>query len=131
MAGTDIGIGYAGAVTWNTSANSAEDMAGAGPSASAGGSANMYFMALGYDHDLGGSNQTISVGQQLKYLPFETHTSVTVSYGKTLFTGADVVNTVKGMISSGDKTPSVEVGPLEVVPLPPVSMPTPMAPDTK
>ncbi|WIH04918.1 RHS repeat-associated core domain-containing protein [Xanthomonas translucens pv. graminis] len=131
MAGTDIGVGYAGAVTWNTSANSAEDMAGAGLSASAGGSANMYFLAFCYDHDLGGPNQTISIGQQLKLLPFENHTSVTASYGKTIFTGADVASVVKGMVSGGDKTPSVEVGPLEVVPLPPVSMPAPVAPNTK
>lgn len=81
--------------------------------------------AFGYDRDLGGSNQTISVGGKLTLLPAEAHTSVTGAYGKTLLTGGDVVNAGVSLVTdavssifNNGSMPNVEIGPFEFMPPP-------------
>lgn len=117
VAGTGIGGGLSGTFTWNLSANSAEEMAGSGASASAGGSVNIFALSGGYDHDLGGDNQSISIGLKAE-IPAEIHTSVSWARGRTILTGRDVINATKSLIP---QIPTVEVGL-------PVTLPLPLAP---
>ncbi|UNK50561.1 RHS repeat protein [Lysobacter sp. S4-A87] len=84
QAGTDMGAGFNGAISY-TSADSAEAMAGTG--ASAGGSISIPGAALGYEQSLCtdcDQTYTVTVGPALKVLPFELHTGVMKSWGKTI-----------------------------------------------
>jgi len=127
VAGTGIGGGLSGTFTWNLSANSAEEMAGSGPSASAGGSVNILALSGGYDHDLGGDNQSISIGLKAD-VPAEIHTSVSVARGRTILTGRDFINAAKSLIP---QVPAVQVGPPVTVPSPAVPPFEPQLKETK
>ncbi|WP_429198037.1 RHS repeat-associated core domain-containing protein [Luteibacter sp. W1I16] len=107
-ASTELGLGVGLALS-HSAADSAEEMADNGGDASVGGSVNLGPASIGYEQSMCSDCQptrTLLIGPKLAVLPGEIHTTVAKSIGST-------------WVGSSPVTPTVTVGPAQVVsPLP-------------